>query len=65
MPDPSRRIVQTETLPSQAFFAFIVLAQDAAIEDAIHAITRDDFRFASFERVPVTDPEIKLPVLRT
>src|SRR5271165_5909390 len=64
MPNPSRRIVQTETLPFQAVCAFIVLTQDTAIEEAIHANARDDFRLPGFERVPVTDPEIKLPVLR-
>src|SRR6516165_3516320 len=64
MPDPFRGIVQTETLPFQAVCAFIVLTQDAAIEDAIHASLRDDLPLSGFEDVPVTDPEIKLPVLR-
>src|SRR5580693_1103461 len=64
MPSPSRRIVQTETLSFQAVCAFIVLTQDAAIKYAVHASPRDDFRLAGLERVPVTEPEIKLPVLR-
>ena len=65
MPNPSRRIVQTETLSFQAVCAFIVFTQDAAIEYAIHASPRDDGCLAGFERVPVTEPEIKLAVLRT
>src|SRR5580658_79499 len=65
MPNSSRRIVQTQTLSFQAVCTFIVLAQDAAIEYAIHASPRDDGCLAGLEGVPVTEPEIKLPVLRT
>jgi hypothetical protein len=48
MPNPSLRIVQTETLSFQAACAFIVLTQNAAIEYAIHASPRDDGYLAGF-----------------
>ena len=43
---------------------FVVLAQDAAIQDAIYAGARHpDRRAVDVERVPITNPEIKLIIL--
>jgi hypothetical protein len=62
-PAPRRAVVETEALASMAVRTCVFLEEHAIIENEAHLRTRNALRAVRpLEYIPVTDPEIELPV---
>jgi hypothetical protein len=65
VPDFSGRIVNAEALAFQTAWVFIHLVQDTIVESKVHSgVRRGCFFVAHVVDVPVSNPEVELPVLR-
>jgi hypothetical protein len=63
-PAPGRGIVQTEALAPMPVGSVVFLEQHAIVENEAHPRSRDAASgIPALEHIPVSDPEIELPVL--